>query len=137
MSDKLPENIIPISTLIINRGRNKKCTCRNRKFEIDTQNREVCCQECGAIIDPYTALVDIANNYERLGEEVNFLLEQRKRILDWKPHLISMRKLELIYRGCKMIPCCPHCKNGIYAEELLVYSVSKQHEKQRRKFKKQ
>ena len=77
MSDKLPDKIIPISTLRTNRDRNKKCTCRNRKFEIDTQNKEILCQECGTIVDPYDALFDIAMHYERLEEEVENLLAVR------------------------------------------------------------
>jgi len=136
MSDKLPDKIIPISTLIINRAKRKTCQCRNRKFEIDTTNREVICQECGAIVDPYDALLSIATHYDQLSEEVKYLLEQRKKIIDWEPHLVAIRKLELIYRGGKMIPCCPHCKNGLYANELLISSMNKKYEEQRRKFKK-
>ena len=132
MSDKLPDKVIPISTLRINRDKNKKCTCRNRKFEIDTQNREISCQECGAVVDPYDALFDIASHYERFGKEVDNLLTQRKQILDYKPHLLVMRELEKIYMGGKMLPCCPHCSRGIYAKELLVASTSKQYENRRR-----
>jgi len=137
MSDNLPDKIIPISTLIINRAKRKTCQCRNRKFEIDTTNREVICQECGAIIDPYDALLSIATHYEQLNDEVKYLYEQRKVLLDWKPHLIALRKLEGIYRGSNMLPCCPHCNGGIHANELLVSSVSKEHERQRRLFTKQ
>ena len=131
MSEKLPDKIIPISTLRIIRDKNKKCTCRNRKFYIDTQNREITCQECGAVIDPYDALLDIANHYERIEEEVNNLLAVRKQIVDYKPHLLAMRELERVYRG-DMLPCCPHCNRGIYAKELLVASTSKQYESRRR-----
>ena len=132
MSDKLPDKVIPISTLRINRNRDKKCTCRNRKFEIDTQNREISCQECGAVIDPYVALLDIASHYEQFGKEVDSLLTQRKQIIDYKPHLLVMRELEKIYMGGRMLPCCPHCHKGIHAKELLVASTSKQYENRRR-----
>ena len=132
MSDRLPDNVIPISTLRIIRDKNKKCTCRNRKFYIATQNREITCQECGAIIDPYDAMLDIANHYEQFGKEVDNLLTQRKQILDYKPHLLAMRELEKIYMGGKMLPCCPHCGRGIHAKELLVASTSKQYEDRRR-----
>ena len=134
MSDNLPDKVIPISTLRIIRDKNKKCTCRNRKFEIDTQNREISCQECGAVIDPYVALLDIASHYEQFGKEVDSLLTQRKQIIDYKPHLLVMRELEKIYMGGRMLPCCPHCSKGIHVKELLVSSVSKKHEEQRRIF---
>ena len=133
MSDKLPDKIIPISTLRIIMDKNKKCTCRNRKFYIDTQNREISCQECGAIVHPYNALFDIAMHYERIEEEVNNLLAVRQQIVDYKPHLLAMRELEKIYRR-DMLPSCPHCHKGIYAKELLISGVSKKHEEQRRLF---
>lgn len=133
MSDKLPDKVIPISTLRINRDKSKKCTCRNRKFEIDTQNKEILCQECGAIINPYDALFDIAYHYEQLSSEVDRLLEQHKQIVNWKPHLLVMRELEKIYRG-DMLPCCPHCGRGVHAKELLVSRVNKKREDERRLF---
>ena len=132
MSNKLPDKVIPISTLRIIRDKNKKCTCRNRKFYIDTQNREISCQECGVVINPYDAMLDIASHYEQFGKEVDSLLAQRKQILDYKPHLLVMRELEKIYMGGKMLPCCPHCGRGVYAKELLVASTSKQYEDRRR-----
>ena len=132
MSEKLPDKIIPISTLRINRDKTKICKCHNRKFEIDTTNRIITCQECGAIIHPYDALLDIASHYEQFGREVDNLLTQRKQILDYKPHLLVMRELEKIYMGGRMLPCCPHCSRGIYAKELLIASTSKQYEDRRR-----
>lgn len=135
MKDKdFPEKIVPITSLRIVRDKNKKCTCRNRAFEVDTQNREVLCADCGAVVDPYDAIKDIAVLYERFNREVESLYEQRKQILNWKPHLLPLRELERIYRGGSMLPCCPHCGRGIEARELVVGSVNKKSELERRKF---
>ncbi|MTI83459.1 MAG: hypothetical protein FH756_06025 [Firmicutes bacterium] len=133
MLKDLPKKIIPISKLRIARDKVKKCTCINRNYEVDTVNKEVLCTQCGAVVDPYDVLVDIAYSHERLNGEVENLLRQRKEILSWKPHLVALRKLESIYRG-KMLPCCPHCGRGVLAEELLVEAIHKEVELERRKF---
>lgn len=130
---KLPEKVIPISMLRIRRDKLAKCRCRNRKFEVDVNNQEVLCAECGVIIPAYEALLEIALDGERLVSETQNLLDERKRLENWKPHLLSLRRVEATYKG-GMLPCCPHCGNGILAEELSVSSVNKQLEIEKRRF---
>lgn len=130
----LPENVIPITAIRINHNKDKKCTCRNRCFEVDTQNKEILCAECGAVVPPYDAMLDIAFDVNTMNMEVESLREQRMKLLNWKPHLIALRKLERIYRSGSMLPSCPHCGRGIEAQELLKREVNKQMEMERRKF---
>jgi predicted molibdopterin-dependent oxidoreductase YjgC len=120
MSDKLPDNIIDIEILRINRNIDKECKCNRweRRFTIDTANKKVYCG-CGAEVDPYDAIYDIAYGHERLQAEIKKLLEQRKQIVDYKPWLLVFRNLESHWRGNKdLLPTCPHCGRGFYFEEL-------------------
>jgi hypothetical protein len=136
MNEKdLPDNIIPISTLRIKYDKTKKCTCKNRRFEVDVVNREVLCADCGATVDAFEAIKEIAFDLCHLESETEALLNQRKQILNWKPHLLVIRELERIYRS-DMFPCCPHCGRGIDAHELIRTQVNKKMEMERRKFKK-
>lgn len=143
--NELPENVIPITTLRINRNKNKKCTCgesvggtkQHRRYEIDTTNRLILCADCGVVVDPYDAIYDITTRWEEFSREVKSLYEQRKQILNWKPWLLPMRELERIYRGGEMLPCCPHCGRGIEAQELIINQVNKRVEIERRKFKRE
>ena len=132
--DKLPDNIISLKTIRLNHGKTKKCTCRNRVFEVDYQNKEVTCGYCGEVVDPFEAILEIARRREHFKEEIDSLLEQRKQILNWKPHLLAVRELERIYRGGDMLPCCPHCGRGIEAKELTKAFTNRKMELERRKF---
>ncbi|SFM28749.1 hypothetical protein SAMN04487943_11233 [Gracilibacillus orientalis] len=118
MTDRLPEKVISIEQVKINRSRDKICKCSNRRFEIDTRNRKIHCRDCGAMIAPYDAMYDLAMKGNRLQGEVNQLLEQRKQIINYKPWLVTIKKLERQYRGKKMLPCCPRCDEPFYLEEL-------------------
>lgn len=118
MTDKLPENIINIEMLRINRNIGKRCKCIEKKFTVDANNRFVYCRECGALVDPYEAIEYLARHYEQLEEETKFLLEQRREIVNYKPHMVVFRNLERDYRGKKKLPCCPKCGEGFYFEEI-------------------
>lgn len=133
-NNELPDKIIPIKMLRVNREAKKKNNCEHGYYEIDVINKEVTCTECGAVVSAYDAILDICRRYERLEREANSILAQRREIMDWKPWLLPMRKLEKIYRGGEMLPCCPHCGRGIESQELIRSSVNKQHEIERRKF---
>ncbi|HBF9941639.1 TPA: hypothetical protein KO445_002080 [Clostridioides difficile] len=114
----LPDNVIEIDILRINRNNDKKCKCKNREFIVDTVNKSVHCSECGFRVEPYDALYELAMNFERVNGQVNILLKQRKEIASYKPHLIVFKRLESKYRGKKMLPVCPICGEAFYFENL-------------------
>jgi len=119
MSKKLPDKLVSLDHIRINRGIDKICTCKNRKYILDTTNRRINCSSCGAVIDPYDAMYDLSRKSEDMMDSVERLLEQRKQILNYKPWLVTIRKLEKRYRGKKTIPCCPRCDEPFYLEELV------------------
>lgn len=105
--------------------------CDDRSFIVDTQNREINCGKCGARVDAYEALEELASNYEKIGGEISSLLNQRKQIVNYKPHLIVFRNLESKYRGKKMLPTCPHCSGASYLEELNLWTSRNLEDKRR------
>lgn len=118
--DNLPGKVKRIDVLRVEHGKRKLCECFNPHYEIDNQNRLVYCVDCGAIVDPFEALKKIARHYERLGEQVEALLEQRREIEGYKPHLVAIKELERHYRAqhFSMVPCCPRCGEPFDLPEL-------------------
>lgn len=108
--EKLPDKIFDIETLKIKHNMRKICNCENPQYDVDTNNRAVWCRKCGAWIDPFEAILDIAQNFERLEDDTKRLLEQRRQIENYKPHLVLFKRLESEYRRSKdMLPICPTC----------------------------
>lgn len=118
--DKLPDKVVRLDVLRVEYGKKKLCSCQIPHYEVDYQNRLVTCLDCGAVLDHFTALCSLASFYERLNSDVERLLEQRREIANYKPHLIVMKKLEQQYRGnnYSMVPLCPHCKEPFDLPEL-------------------
>ena len=120
MSDELPEKIDRIDVLIVEQAKMRPCHCQVPKYELDVDNRLVYCSDCGAIIDPFTALKRIAFHHDSIHRRVQHLLEQREQVLNYKPHLKVMKDLESNYRrhNYSMVPCCPVCNQPFDLTEL-------------------
>jgi hypothetical protein len=118
MSEKLPEKVVQIEVLRINRSIGKRCKCLKANYVVDPSNREVTCSKCGARVDAFDAIYDMAHNYERFQNDLNRLHEQYKEIASYKPWLVVIKNLESNYRGHKMIPHCPRCNEPFYLEEI-------------------
>lgn len=118
MSEKLPDNVKRLEILRVERGMKKLCVCANPHFVIDDKNRLVYC-ECGALVDPFDALKDIADEWEEMTEHTEYLLRTRKEIDNYKPHLVVIKQLAELYRGSRMWPTCPVCKEAFDLKEIL------------------
>ncbi|HFL3653918.1 TPA: hypothetical protein ACG3P3_001642 [Clostridioides difficile] len=114
----LQDNVIEIEVLRINSDNRKICECEERSFIVDTTNKSIHCSQCGTRVEAYEALYELASNCERLNEQVNNILKQKKELSNYKPYLIVIRNLEKKYRGRKMLPRCPICGEGFYLEEI-------------------
>ena len=109
--NELPNKITRIDVVRVERGKEKLCKCRKPHYEIDTQNHIVMCLDCGAIVDPFVAITQIATDCDRLNSQVKTILEQAREIQNYKPHLRVIKEIEHRYRANKfsMVPCCPRC----------------------------
>jgi hypothetical protein len=103
------DKIIQIDAIRIERNRPRKCICEQRHFTIDTKNKQVTC-ECGTVYDPFDALLDIANHYERIDEAHQSLRRQRDQWYKEKPWSVLFKKLEQHYKRGEMLPNCPKCR---------------------------
>lgn len=115
--NELPDKITRIDIFRIERGMRKLCQCRNPRYEIDTQNHFVTCLDCGAIVDPFVAITEIATHYDRLNNQVEALLNQAREIQNYEPHLKVIKEIEQHYRA-KMVPYCPRCGESFDLAEI-------------------
>lgn len=118
--ETLPDKIKHIDVLRVEFGRKKLCQCHDPHYEIDYKNRLVYCVDCGAITDPFEALLNIAKAYERINRQANALLKQRREIENYKPHLVVIKEIEHHYRSqhFSTVPCCPRCGKPFDLTEL-------------------
>lgn len=121
-SESIPEKIIRFDTVRVEYGYKKLCSCKDPHYEIDYQNRLVRCNDCGAIVDPLEALMQIAKDTKKWSEYIETLNEQRKQILGYHPRRIVIKELEKRYiraDKAELEPTCPHCGESFDLSELV------------------
>lgn len=133
MSEReLPDIVFNLELLVLDYQAKKHCTCEGANIRIDGVNRLVHCGECGAVLEPFEALKRVAQNYEAVRKDTEHLLAQRKQIASYKPHLVTIKRIEQHYRGRKMLPVCPHCREAFYLEELTSWTNAEMVERRRK-----
>lgn len=116
--DKRP---IRIDILRIEYGRRKLCQCPDPHYIIDAQNKLVECEDCGAIVDPFEAILEIARSLQRINDQHERMLKERESVVGFEPRLHVMKELSKRYTGknSKMVPRCPHCHVPFELHDLL------------------
>ena len=118
--EKLPEKLVQLDQIRIERGLDKLCKCQTKKFVLDTQNRRVTYRSCGSPIDAFDAMYEMARDWGRIHQELENVFEQRKMLDNYKPHLRIIKDFEAKTRTGpnKMHPVCPACEEPFALEEL-------------------
>jgi hypothetical protein len=117
----MSDNIISIDTIRIDRKKPRKCVCEERHFTVDTENREVTC-ECGVIVDPFEALMYLAEHYERINRQHQALHDQRTEWMKTKPYSVMFKDLERSYQRGTMLPSCPKCEEMFDFKDIHFWS---------------
>lgn len=104
------EKVVHLDALRLDRNKPRQCTCdpHNRRYVIDTTNKQVECG-CGLRVDPYEAMEDLAKRHQRLNEQQDQMYAQREQWMKEKPHSVLFKRLEREYRRGEMLPTCPEC----------------------------
>lgn len=101
--------------------RRKVCECDPRTFILDYKNKLVYCSKCGAIIDPFEALMDMARSAERI----------QRSMISYAQLAAKERRSYMRFRGVNDIskkfrdglwPVCPHCNNIIDPMDISRYT---------------
>lgn len=61
---------VSFDLLRINKGMKKICRCNPPHYEFSVENRIIMCSDCGAVVDPFEAMLSIAG-YVKQGEIEN------------------------------------------------------------------
>lgn len=126
--DKLPENVLQIKTFLRSK-RPKKCQCyeytidgrEKPQFSIDLENREIICEHCGNVVDPFEAFDVLLKNQEAKNYEMQRMYEQARELAAYKPWLKSIKRLESKIRSGKYSPVCPNCHKAFNVEDIVTF----------------
>ena len=121
---RVDKKVVDFDILRINQAARKFCRCTTPHYELDSANRVVTCTDCGALVDPFEALRNLAHNIEHYERCAEYAIEERKKLDEYKPRLRVIKYIEEKYSGSRnsMVPSCPIC--GMYFDLTELQSVS-------------
>lgn len=114
-------NVIKIGDFSIlekKRGWNSK-ECNHRTIAFDDNGQIVTCCDCGQQISAYWALKEFSSFWEKLTEQLKHKENKLKEEKAANLHRIAARKVDKEWQRKDMVPCCPHCGEGISPEDGL------------------
>lgn len=93
--------------------------CEHDNLTIEAHGHIVRCDDCGEQVDAFWVLERMAYRRER---EIQKREAEKAELEDLRHktiHLKAARRVERLWRGRKMAPCCPHCDAAILPEDGL------------------
>lgn len=109
------DNIVKLTDFLNKRHGPQEC--RHAKLVVDTVNRRVECADCNREIEPFQAVLLLADRASEYQQTYDAMQRRHRDLAGWVPHLRVVRELESMWCG-KRLPLCPHCKKGVTAEGL-------------------
>lgn len=115
----MDNEIISFDLVRIERGREKLCKCNPPHYEVDTVNSIVSCQDCGATIDAFDALVTLAKRYEQLEDAQRKMLSKAKLYEAMADAEFKRMRRNKTFRDMDenrrkgLYPICPKCAEPI------------------------
>ena len=127
MKNNFDNKVVNIFPAIIKRDRQKICQCKNPVYEIDENNYLVYCKECGAILDPWAVLFEIASRWEEIEKTMKREKEQLEIWRAEEKKIMRFRGVQDITRNYKkgMWPICPHCKKAFDPSKIVRFVSEK------------
>lgn len=101
--------------LSVEYNRQKVCTCSPPHYILDAANRLVYCRDCGAILDPFDALMHLAENWDTIhyaGEDATEQIKQLEAEVEkFKTAFFSLKTTNNLAENFKhgFQPVCPKC----------------------------
>lgn len=127
METESDTKIVNIFPAIIERDRRKICQCEDPTYVIDENNHLVYCKECGAILDPWSVLFEIAGRWEKIAQT---MAREKEKLEIWREEekkIMRFRGVQDITRNYKngMWPVCPHCKKAFDPSSIVRFVGAK------------
>lgn len=112
--------VVDIGDLRVSRGLSRRptSTCRHYALVFDSSERRIWCKDCENDVDAFDAFKLMA---EHMAGAYQDLERRRAKMDEAEGHALftlAARNIDKIWRSRNMVPACPCCGNGLFAEDF-------------------
>lgn len=111
--------VIQIEELRIRRERKTYASgkCKHMNLTTDDEGEIVMCDDCGKQVSAFWALQMVAEHYAKAMHKLERDKAAHAASTAKGVTLRAAQRVEQAWRSRTMVPTCPHCKTGIFAED--------------------
>lgn len=115
--------VIPVGDFSIEKKRRSYFgpdACRHVHMQMSDDGHTVTCKDCSNQLSAYFVLEMLMDSISQEREQAKALNAKAQEERDAVCHLRAAKHLESIWRRRDALPMCPHCGEGITAEDALI-----------------
>jgi len=127
--------VVDIGDIRVARGMSRRptSTCKHRPLVYDQKERRIWCKDCEANVDPFDAFLLIVENFDRAAADIERKTDELSKAQEHNVIRVAAKKMDEHFRRKGMVPACPHCRQGIFPEDVSkMVSVNREWEQVRR-----
>lgn len=112
--------VVDIGDIRVARGLSRRAysSCRHAQLVYDKTERRVWCKDCERDVEPFDAFESVVGQFYHAKRHYEALQRQVEEAQAHSMHLIACKNLESVWRGNKMAPACPHCREALLPEDF-------------------
>lgn len=112
--------VVDIGDVRVARGfsRRHHASCPHNQMVYDGQERRIWCKDCEKDVEAFDAFKILVQFFDGAVERLN---ERELRVQEaekFQVRSIAAKALDDVWRRRNVVPCCPHCKNGLFPEHF-------------------
>lgn len=108
-------------------------TCRHHALRYDDHERRIWCADCETDVEPFDAFKVLVEHFDGAQRKARKMLDEAKEAHDHQLISIAAKEMDHHFRRRNMVPACPHCRAGIWPEDVKRMGlVGKEYDKARR-----
>lgn len=112
--------IIDFGDLRVARGLTRRPvrTCRHHGLRYDPNERRVWCADCETDVEPFDAFVLLVEHFDGAQKRARRMLAEANEAQSFRLRSIAAKTIDGHWRRKNMVPTCPHCRVGIWPEDV-------------------
>ena len=112
--------VVDVGDIRVARGLSRRpyTSCQHRAMTYDQAERRIWCKDCETNVEPFDAFMIICQHFHKAADRLE---RERKAIEEAKAHNLSRiaaKSMDELFRRKNMVPACPHCRAGIFPEDV-------------------
>ena len=123
-------NVVDIGDIRVERGLSYRSPmrCLHHNVVYDEQERRIWCKDCEKGIDAFDFLKKLVEQYNGVRKSMLRREEELREAESFQARMRATKVMDHEWRKRSTVPVCPHCRQGIFPEDVAdgIGSMSKE-----------